>query len=156
MRSKCLLTNLSAVHHRNDVRESTVTKRANLLLHSPQVMTRTLSHVDAAMLRHSYSTVDNRTKLRMEFGNEQILLVNCDDVWFAAPERARWIDLQTLSGEPALAASVLKQQGYEIGLDEIETFLAKATRGSASLKSKPKSESPPFGLRHSKMQYPIQ
>jgi hypothetical protein len=68
----------------------------------------------------------HKVLLRMEFGEEQILLTDSGDVWFAAPAKAGWTDLQTLTEKPMHAATVLGEQGFAIGLREIETFLAKA------------------------------
>jgi hypothetical protein len=64
----------------------------------------------------------------MRFGEVRILLTDSGDVWFATSAKAAWTDLQTLTEKPMHALNVLGEQGYKIGLREIETFLAKAIR----------------------------
>lgn len=75
-----------------------------------------------------HNWLGHKVLLRMEFGNEQILLTDSGDVWFATPAKAGWTDLRTLVEKPVHTATVLGDQGYAIGIKEIETFLAKAIR----------------------------
>jgi hypothetical protein len=78
------------------------------------------------------SLINNRmghkVLLRMEFDSKQIVLTDAGDVWFMTRVKSGVTDLRTLVEKPMRAAVVLGEQGYGIGLEEIETFLAKAVR----------------------------